>query len=202
MAYTAKEIRDGIPSGLSLSDQMGYSVGTLVMCYAQTEHLFFGLLSCFIHGQQGQPQIVWLNINNSTARAYLVQRLAIASALERPVVEEIKQHVKDFKAIGKTRNLFAHAAYRGDFKTGDMLGLESYDLVDDERIFVTHTRTLDQSLLNECVEAIAANSRLGARLWQTLVQVRELTGSQQLTLPEALPEYLEYLESRRSNAQN
>jgi hypothetical protein len=197
MAYTAQEIRDSIPAGLSLSDQMGFCVGTLVMCYAQTEHLFFGLLSCFIKGDEGQPQIVWLNINNSTARAYLVQRLAVASSLERPVVQEIQQLVRDFKAVGKTRNLFAHASYKGDFRTGDMLGLESYDLVDDDRVFVTHTRSMDKSLLNECVEAIAANSRLSARLWLMLVKVRDLTGSRDLTLPEALPDYLEFLEARR-----
>lgn len=199
MAYTTKEIREKLPTGLSDSDKMALLIGYLIAAWAQCESIFFGLLACFIKGSEGQAQIAWLNINSSSARAYYVQRLAIASSLDRQIVHDIKQLVKDFKSLSKIRNMFCHAHYQGDPVTGDMIGLESFDLTDDERVFVMQKRKLDKALINECSEAIAGCSRLNDRLWVTLIAVRELTGSHHLTLPAELPAYLERRGVRPTN---
>lgn len=121
-----------------------------------------------------------------------MQRLAVASSLDRALVEQIKGHVKDFKSVTRTRNMFCHATYDGDYKTGDIVGLKSYELVDDERIYTTTERKLERSLINECVAAIVDCSNLHERMWPTIVTVRELTGASHLELPADLPAFLEH----------
>lgn len=187
---TQAKAKFAYPDSLDLEDKLGYGIGALVMHWGSCETLFYGMLEA-LAGREGTDvgAILWLSHRSNRDRLDLIQRLAKARGLKPALVGEIVDLCARFKSVTRVRNFFCHASYRAD-PQGNCLGVEGYQLTDEDIPLKLELRPLTKGLLNEIKCAVVDAITLHGDGWTLILKLRHELKSRLPALPPGLDEYL------------
>jgi hypothetical protein len=179
------------PEGLDLEDKVAYAIGCLVMEWGITETLFYGVLEALAGRRDTEnATVVWLSNRDNRGRIELITKLAKVQNLGPVAPDEIVTLCKRFRAVTKVRNFFCHATYDAS-AGGELLGVEGFQLTDNDDPVGREYRPLSQGLVNEIVTAIQDAKRLNIDMWRFMPRLKAALGVQHPTLPPELQEYLD-----------